>query len=120
MECAKRDLETLIALIREYSWTRFHKVLTCAPDIEMELQKHTSPIGYSEDTVLLSLMSIDVVVAGDSAPGTWTLVRHDHCEVQYPLDIYGEPDYQRGWVSHQDCTILARNMVDNGRRTEDP
>lgn len=106
------DNARLLGLIKEHSWTKYHKVLTCAPDVEQFLQRHASPIGQHEDTVLMSLMSIDVVVAGDSAPGTWQLIRHDHCQVRVVTDDEGHTDLQKSGVSHQDCTIIATEPSD--------
>jgi hypothetical protein len=97
-------IDPLLALIREHSWTPCRKVLTCAPDVEQQLQKTASPIGPSEDTVLMSLTGVDVVVAEDSPPGSWRMVRHDHCQVIHPA---GASEPSRAWVSHQDCTIIG-------------
>jgi hypothetical protein len=49
------------------------------------------------------------VVTPDSAPGSWRLIRHDHCEVIDVAGPDGEPDYGKSYVSHQGCTILAES-----------
>ena len=86
------DNERLVALIREHYPTPHRKVITCAPDVEQFLRDHSTPPALGEDITMASLLSIDIVVAGDSAPGTWQLIRHDHCKVI--TSYQGSPDYE--------------------------
>jgi hypothetical protein len=87
-------MDWLLELIKLYSGTPHRKVLLCAPDIERQLFRETIAPEYGLTSWLASSTGIDVVVAGDSAPGTWQLMRHDHCKVI--LGYQGRPDYQGG------------------------
>jgi len=51
------------------------------------------------------LINIPVIVSEDSAPGTWRLVTHDHCEVKNG----DTPD--RASVSHARCSITAEGRI---------
>lgn len=82
--------------------------LTCAADVAGTL---AAIIGASADEVpgpgflppACPLVSIPVIISPDSAPGTWRLITHDHCEVR------GEhPD---AWVSHEACTITGEGCL---------
>jgi hypothetical protein len=90
--------QRLLDLIRDHSYTPHHKILTCAHDVERELKKRALKVGYDpldpDGIRLLALMGIDIVIAGDSAPGTWQLVRHDHCKVTWRYQ--GRPGYDGG------------------------
>ena len=91
-------------LIRQHSWTPHWKVITCAPDVEralsaMSVKARTSSLPIDPEAAIAALMGISVIVSEDSAPGTWQLVRHDHCKV----------DPEKNTVTHQECTILGRS-----------
>ena len=104
--------QVLIDLIKEYSFTRYQKVLTVAPDVEKMLKDRavrptvTNGMQLGDEAVLVALMGIDVHVAEDAPPGSWRLVRHDACEVHYPRG-YEHPE--ESFVSHEECTILAES-----------
>lgn len=118
--------ERLLSLIKEHSGTPCQKVLLCAQDVADDLMGRAvkaSPV-YPGMPDLAWYMGIDVVIAGDSAPGTWRLVRHDHCEVIHPVfepsfdDVVITPDsaqppgtwrLEPGTVSHEKCTIIAES-----------
>jgi hypothetical protein len=53
------------------------------------------------------LIDIPVIISPDSAPGTWRLVTHDHCEVRYR----DEENMLGGWVSHAECSITAEGCL---------
>jgi hypothetical protein len=108
----------LLALIKEHSWTRHRKVLLCAPDVFTYLQAASDKAAESEpwtpgspEAVLAPLMGIEVHVAQDSPPGSWRLVRHDHCEVHVAEKPDGTMDVERSGVTHQECTILGESGV---------
>jgi hypothetical protein len=108
-------------LIRAHSWTPHHKVLTCAPDVEKALQaipvrEMKPPLPADPRAVLNSLLGIVVIVSEDSPPGSWQLVRHDHCEVVEVMregdgdhwNAGDRMDINKTYVSHKNCTILGR------------
>jgi hypothetical protein len=78
-----------------------------ADDLAEAIGPPVKPKPWEAD--LTWLMGIDVVVTPDSAPGSWRLIRHDHCEVIDVAGPDGEPDYGKSYVSHQGCTILAES-----------
>jgi hypothetical protein len=101
-------------LIREHCYTKYGKVLLCAPDVERALKEVAMDVTSRDplEFTMAALMGINVIIAGDSPPGTWTLIRHDHCEVHiYWLDeeeTIVDPD-RPGTVTHSGCTILGRS-----------
>jgi hypothetical protein len=99
--------DQLPGLIREHSGTPYQKILICAPDIEQWLKENSSPRSpeVSPGVMAMLLTGIDIIVAEDSAPGSWRLVRHDHCEVHLPE----RPSIREPWVSHENCTIIAEH-----------
>lgn len=119
-------------LIEHLQKPKYRKVLICSPDVEEAIRKILSgPSGNLAPIGTPMMFGIDIVVAGDSAPGTWRLVQHDHCEVGWPESewtkigytdsggiIYTAPiDSDRGTVSHANCTILATSEGDSDVRT---
>jgi len=101
-------------LIRQHSWTPHWKVITCAPDVEralstMSVKARTSSLPIDPEAAIAALMGISVIVSEDSAPGTWQLVRHDHCQVVQVIDDDGHMDPEKSMVTHQECTILGRS-----------
>lgn len=101
----------LAELIKEHSWTKYHKVLFCAQDVADDLASECAPAAPPMPGMadLTWLVGIAIVVTPDSAPGSWRLVRHDHCEVVTVEDEDGQYDMEKSYVSHQDCTILAES-----------
>lgn len=90
--------QALPDLMNEHAGTPYWKVLLCAQDIADALAGTYTPAppktpGEADLTVM---MGIDVTVTPDSAPGTWRLIRHDHCAVT-----------DEGRVTHGECTILG-------------
>jgi hypothetical protein len=100
------DTGLIAGLIREHSGTKYQKVLTCAQDVADALADVSTPapprMPWEADLTFLT--GINVVVSPDAAPGTWQLLRHDHCEV-----IGGETPDQAMIVTHRDCTVLGSN-----------
>lgn len=85
--------------------------LKCAADVAEALAAVTleadeaepQPLAVFLSAPLPGLLCIPVIVLPDSAPGTWRLVTHDHCEVR------GE--HPGAWVSHGRCTIAAEGRL---------
>jgi hypothetical protein len=100
------DTGLIAGLIKEHSGTKCQKVLTCAQDVADALAHISTPtpprLPWEPD--LAALTGIDVVVSPDAAPGTWRLLRHDHCDV-----IGGETPDQAMIVTHRNCTVLGEN-----------
>jgi hypothetical protein len=102
----------LLALLKEHFWTRHHKVLLCAEDVAGYISSQYAPPAQRpswEEASLIAIMGIDVVITPDSAPGSWRLVRHDHCAVIDVEDAEGRPDLEKTHVSHDGCTILGES-----------
>jgi hypothetical protein len=83
--------------------------LTCAADVAEALAAVTREADKAaprRDFIpppAAPLAGIPVIVSPDSAPGTWRLVTHDHCEVR------GE--HPGAWVSHERCSIAAEGRL---------
>jgi hypothetical protein len=74
--------DILMSLVREHSQGPFGKVLMCAQDVSDELMGKSSPTpAHHLRGGTAWIYGVDVVVTPDSAPCTWRLIRHDHCEV---------------------------------------
>lgn len=97
----------LLSLIKEHSGTRCQKVLTCAQDVLDAVTAASAPAAprMPWEPDLSWALGIDVIVAPDSAPGTWRLVRHDHCTVEY---VHSAIDSREvGVVHHRECSVLG-------------
>jgi hypothetical protein len=87
------------------------QALTCAADVAEGLAAvtresapaHPSPPDFMPPAPRLA--EIPVIVSEDSAPGTWRLVTHDHCEVKNGDDL------ARASVSHAGCSITAEGRL---------
>ncbi len=109
--------ERLTALIKEHAVPGPAKELRCAPDVlsgftaEIAAEADALPIprrtiaeelaGEASGEAFLRRMSeIPVIADPEAAPGTWRLIRHDHCRVTDDLQ-----------VDHGDCTVLGEEMA---------
>ena len=100
------DISIITGLIREHSVTKYRKTLLCAQDVAGELAEASVPARprMPWEVDLAPLTGIEVVVSPDSAPGTWRLTQHDHCEV-----TGSEMPERSRIVTHENCTVLAEN-----------
>lgn len=100
------DIGIITGLIKEHYGTKHAKVLLCARDVANALADVSTPgphrMPWEPD--LASLIGINIVVNPDAAPGTWRLIRHDHCDV-----IGGDLPEQSMIVTHRNCTVLGEN-----------
>lgn len=87
--------------------------LTCAADVAEALASVTRESAGAAPSPnpfiplpAAPLINIPVIVSEDSAPGTWRLVTHDHCEVHL-----NEDDPAKSRVSHGECSIAAEGCL---------
>jgi hypothetical protein len=103
-------VDRLLAVLRDWYWQPGRKVLLCAQDVADALGRTGGEVikGYDQEISLAagltSFLAIEVTVTPDSAPGTWSLVRHDKCTVDAP-----DGDYSRAVVRHRECRVVAAN-----------
>jgi hypothetical protein len=105
-------VDELAALIKTHYWTRGYKVLLCAQDVADDLAGSSAAPAAPRrpwEMGLDTLMAVNVIVTPDSPPGSWRLVRHDHCTVNLATGEDGHPDLEKSYVSHEGCTVLGES-----------
>jgi hypothetical protein len=93
------------------------KVLLCAQDVADALDViimtggRAGPPSCACDYT--HLLGIGITPVPDSAPGTWRLILHDHCEavIEWEDEEHTRVDTRRTHVSHTGCTIAAEGQI---------